>query len=115
MSERVWRFYINDMIDFGEHVVAYSQGLDQASLVADRLHYDATIRNLELIREATTHVPEAVREANKDPVADDHCDAKQAHPRLLEHRQRHPVEHHPRRYPGAATEATCAAGRKTYK
>jgi uncharacterized protein with HEPN domain len=66
MSERAWRFYIDDMIDFGEHVLAYSQGLDQDGLVADRLHYDATIRNLELIGEAATHVPEAVREANKD-------------------------------------------------
>ena len=66
MSERAWRFYIDDMIDFGEHVLAYSQGLDQAGLVADRLHYDATIRNLELIGEAATHVAEAVREANKD-------------------------------------------------
>jgi uncharacterized protein with HEPN domain len=66
MSERAWRFYIDDMIDFGEHVLAYSQGLDQAGLVADRLHYDATIRNLELIGEAATHDPEAVREANKD-------------------------------------------------
>jgi uncharacterized protein with HEPN domain len=42
------------------------QGLDQAGLVADQLHYDATIRNLELIGEAATHVPEAVREENKD-------------------------------------------------
>ena len=66
MSERAWRFYIDDMIDFGEHVLAYSQGLDQAGLVAGRLHYDATIRNPELIGEAATHVPEAVREANKD-------------------------------------------------
>jgi uncharacterized protein with HEPN domain len=40
--------------------------LDQAGLVADRLHYDATIRNLELIGEAATHVPDAVREANTD-------------------------------------------------
>ena len=66
MSEREWRFYIDDMIDFAEHVLAYCKGLDQASLVADRLHYDATIRNLELIGEAATHVPDAVRQANKD-------------------------------------------------
>lgn len=64
MSEREWRFYIDDMIDFVDHVLAYCQGLDQAGLVADRLRYDATIRNLELIGEAATHVPEAVREAN---------------------------------------------------
>ena len=65
MSDREWRFYIDDMIDFAERVLAYTQGLDQAGLVADRLHYDATIRNLELIGEAATHVPEEVREANK--------------------------------------------------
>jgi predicted transcriptional regulator len=49
MSERAWRFYIDDMIDFGEHVLAYSQGLDQDGLVADRLHYDATIRNPDAV------------------------------------------------------------------
>jgi len=66
MSEREWRFYIDDMIDFAEHVLSYSDGMDQAGLVADRLHYDATIRNLELIGEAATHVPDAVREENQD-------------------------------------------------
>jgi uncharacterized protein with HEPN domain len=66
MSEREWRFYVDDMIDFAEHVLVYSQGLDQAGLVADRLRYDATIRNLELIGEAATHVPDSVREANTD-------------------------------------------------
>lgn len=66
MSKREWRFYIDDMIDFAEHVLAYCQGLDQAGLVADRLRYDATIRNLELIGEAATRVPDAVREANPD-------------------------------------------------
>jgi len=66
MSEREWRFYVDDMIDFAEHVLSYSDGLDQAGLVGDRLHYDATIRNLELIGEAATHVPDAVREANTD-------------------------------------------------
>jgi uncharacterized protein with HEPN domain len=54
------------MIDFAERVIAYTRDLDQAGLVADRLHYDATIRNLELIGEAATHVPETVREEHKD-------------------------------------------------
>ncbi len=68
MSDREWRFYIDDMIELAERVLAYTQGLDQASLVADRLHYDAdtTIRNLELIGEAATHVPDKVPEVNKD-------------------------------------------------
>jgi uncharacterized protein with HEPN domain len=64
MSERAWRFYIDDMIDCAERVLAYTVDLDQDGLVADRLHYDATIRNLELIGEAATHIPDGVREDN---------------------------------------------------
>lgn len=61
MSEREWRFYLDDMIVFTEKVLAYSAGLDQIRFEADGKVYDATIRNLELIGEAATHVPDAVR------------------------------------------------------
>lgn len=61
---REWRFYIGDMIGFAEKVVAYTAGLDQTRFVASGLNYDATLRNLELIGEAATHVPDAVRAAN---------------------------------------------------
>jgi uncharacterized protein with HEPN domain len=66
MSEppaREWRFYIDDMISFAEKVLAYTAGLDQQAFAANGLVYDATLRNLELIGEAATHVPEAVRAA----------------------------------------------------
>ncbi len=61
---REWRFYIDDMIGFAQKVLAYTKGLDQASFVASGLNYDATLRNLELIGESATHIPEAVRTAN---------------------------------------------------
>ncbi len=61
---RGWRFYIDDMIGFAEKVMAYTHGLDQAAFVASGLNYDATVRNLELIGEAATHVPDTVRLAN---------------------------------------------------
>jgi uncharacterized protein with HEPN domain len=64
MSEpvgREWRFYIDDMIGFAEKVAAYTAGMDQAAFVASGLVYDATLRNLELIGEAATRVPEVVR------------------------------------------------------
>jgi len=64
MSERPWQFYVEDMIRFAENVSAYTDGLNQDSFVRTRLNYDATLRNLELIGEAATHVPESVREAN---------------------------------------------------
>ena len=62
--QREWRFYIDDMISFAEKVLVYSEGFDQADFLASGLNYDATVRNLELIGEAATRVPEAVREAN---------------------------------------------------
>ena len=61
---REWRFYIDDMITFAENVIAYTNGFDQERFVASRLNYDATVRNLELIGEAATHVPDAIRAAN---------------------------------------------------
>lgn len=67
MSEsepREWRFYIEDMIGFAERVLAYTSGMDQAGFVSSRLHYDAAIRNLELIGEAATHLPDEVRTAH---------------------------------------------------
>ena len=57
MSEREWRFYLDDMIGFAEKVLIYTEGLDQAAFVASGLNYDATVRNLELIGEAATHIP----------------------------------------------------------
>ena len=60
---REWRFYIQDMIDFGEKVLSYTEGMDQDAFIADGLTYDATLRNLELIGEAATHIPSEVREA----------------------------------------------------
>ncbi len=63
-APREWRFYIDDMIVFGEKVVAYTRGFDQERFVASGLTYDATLRNLELIGEAATHVPDDVRAAH---------------------------------------------------
>ena len=65
-EERSWRLYIQDMIDFGEKVLSYTEGLDQDAFIADELTYDATLRNLELIGEAATHIPNEVREAHPE-------------------------------------------------
>jgi uncharacterized protein with HEPN domain len=65
-GQREWRFYLDDMIAFAEKAVAYTDGLDQAAFVASGLNYDATVRNLELIGEAATHVPDAVRSVSPE-------------------------------------------------
>lgn len=61
---REWRFRVDDMIAFAEKVLAYTAGLDQPAFVANTLVYDATLRNLELIGEAATRVPDDVRHAH---------------------------------------------------
>jgi uncharacterized protein with HEPN domain len=63
---REWRFYVEDMLSFCDKVLAYNAGLDRASFAVDSMRYDATLRNLELIGEAATHVPEPVRGAAPD-------------------------------------------------
>lgn len=60
-GKREWGLYVDDMIRFAEKVQSYTAGLDQSEFVADELRYDATLRNLELIGEAATHVPDTVR------------------------------------------------------
>jgi uncharacterized protein with HEPN domain len=62
---REWRFYIQDMIGFAENVIAYTHGLDKDNFTGGGLNYDATLRNLELIGEAATHIPDEVRMKNQ--------------------------------------------------
>ena len=63
---RNWRLYIRDMIEFGEKVLSYTEGMDQAAFLADTRTYDATLRNIELIGEAATHIPNEVRDAHPE-------------------------------------------------
>lgn len=58
---RAWRFYLDDMIGFAENVLTYTKGHSQDSFVVSQLNYDATLRNLEPISEAATHIPPEVR------------------------------------------------------
>lgn len=64
--ERAWRFYVDDMISFAKKVQAYTEGLSQSGFLADSRTYDAALRNIELIGEAATHVPDSIRTAYPD-------------------------------------------------
>ncbi len=61
---RHWRLYVQDMIEFSEKVLSYTDGFDQDAFVSDGRTFDATLRNIELIGEAATHVPDEIREEN---------------------------------------------------
>jgi uncharacterized protein with HEPN domain len=54
------------MIGFCDRVFQYTDGLSLDDFVDNRLVYDATLRNLELIGEATTHIPGEIREKYPD-------------------------------------------------
>ena len=64
--QREWRFYLDDMIDFAGKALTYTSEMDQESFIASGLTYDATLRNLELIGEAATHIPDDVRAAHPE-------------------------------------------------
>jgi uncharacterized protein with HEPN domain len=66
MSAREWRFYLDDMLAFAGRVLAYTDGIDQAGFLASGITYDATLRNLELMGEAATHVPDEFRAAHPE-------------------------------------------------
>ena len=63
---REWIFYIQDMLGFGENVLSFTNGLDKDAFVADMRTYAATLRYIELIGEAATHVPASVRQLHPD-------------------------------------------------
>jgi len=54
------------MIEFTEKVLSYTDGFDQAGFLKSGLTYDATLRNLELIGEAATHIPNDVRTSHPE-------------------------------------------------
>ncbi len=54
--------YLQDISICAAKVVAYTEGMDFDSFLADERTYDAVLRNLELIGEATKHVPEPFRQ-----------------------------------------------------
>jgi len=60
---RDWRFYIEDMVEFAEKALSYTEGMSQSEFLSDSRTYDATLRNIELIGEAARHIPTSVREA----------------------------------------------------
>ena len=61
MSRDVW-LYLQDIATSATKVLVYTHGMDSDSFLADDRTYDAVLRNLELIGEATKHVPESFRQ-----------------------------------------------------
>ena len=58
-----WDLY---MLEACERITSYTAGMDQTAFLDDRRTYDATLRNLELVGEAATHVPDSVRTSHAE-------------------------------------------------
>lgn len=67
---REWHFYIDDMICFAKKALAYTIEMDQETFIASEINYDATLRNLELIGEAATHIPNEIRATHPEVLGD---------------------------------------------
>ena len=61
MSDRDETFYVEDMLEFCTRAIAYAAPLNEATLTSEAMRYDAILRNLELIGEASTHLSDLTR------------------------------------------------------
>lgn len=66
MSPRNWKFRLDDIIDSLELIAEYVQNMDYESWRKDRKTIDAVIRNIEIIGEAASHIPENIQEQYTD-------------------------------------------------
>lgn len=60
MPLRDWLFRINDILDAVSVVETYVKGMTYEDFIADRKTVDAVIRNLIIIGEAASHIPEEI-------------------------------------------------------
>ena len=66
MPPREWIFRIKDIVERIERIGGYVEGLSEQQFRGNSLIVDAVIRNLEVIGEAASHLPEDVQNAHPD-------------------------------------------------
>ena len=62
MSKRDHNLFLEDMLDSIEAISCYTNGLDIKRFIKDRKTVDAVIRNLEILGEAASQVPESYQD-----------------------------------------------------
>jgi uncharacterized protein with HEPN domain len=66
MSERNIPLLLNDIIESGEKILLYTQGLHYEQFLADDKTVDAVIRNFEIIGEAANRLPDDFKERHHE-------------------------------------------------
>ena len=59
---RDWRLYLDDIVEFAERALRYTEGMTYEQFLADTRTYDATLRCLEIVGEAVKKLPIHVRD-----------------------------------------------------
>lgn len=62
MSPRNWKFRLEDIVESLELIAEYTSEMSQDLWRKDRKTIDAVIRNIEIIGEAASRVPEDIQE-----------------------------------------------------
>jgi len=66
MPSRSWQFRIDDIIEAINKIQQYTRGYDFDSWCKDEKTIDAVIRNIEIIGEASSHLPEEIQKQFED-------------------------------------------------
>jgi len=66
MSYRDWQFRVNDILEAIDKIERYTKDMDFAGWLEDEKTVDAVIRNIEVIGEASSHLPDEVLQRYKD-------------------------------------------------
>lgn len=62
MSPRDWKIRLGDMLESINLIQSYIEGMDYSAFSGDRKTIDAVLRNLEILGEASSSIPEDIRE-----------------------------------------------------
>jgi uncharacterized protein with HEPN domain len=57
MSPRNWKIRVTDILESIEHITAYTADITLSEFQTDQKTIDSVLRNLEIIGEATRHIP----------------------------------------------------------
>jgi uncharacterized protein with HEPN domain len=66
VSRRNWRFRLDDIVDALDAISEYVENIDYADWIQDKKTIDAVIRNLKVIGEAATNIPEEIQKQHPD-------------------------------------------------
>jgi len=66
MPSRTWQFRISDILESIDKIERYTAGMDFKTWCADEKTIDAVVRNIEVIGEASVHLPDHVLDQYTD-------------------------------------------------